>query len=822
MCVICIELIDRKPNVIVTKEGEAVLFNGNIRYMQTRLMNPTTLASMPMLNAYKYDQLNRLKESRSYETGLSSAIWNPTTYGNSYYNAFNYDAMGNILTQVRHKRSGTKIEDMNYKYQYLDPTTKTKLQRNRLYHIYEPLSLSDLDATDIDNMGAYDSTAVNINVTNNYSYDEEGRLVKDKAEKINKIVWRVDGKVKEIQRMTGTTKWLKFDYDAMGHRIAKHVFNNTGTTLERSTYYILDAQGNQISTYDHEVVGSTAQFNLKERNIFGSSRIGSKQDSLNVLTATITQNYTQVLGSKYYEFSNHLGNVLTVFSDIKIAFDSNNDGVVDGFRAPIRNTADYSPFGIQLDGRTLSYVPPAPAPPSVTVVYQHKFDDNPSTHPYTTAPNQLNTKLTNVSWTNSQSSWTNFAGFTGKAIATNSATPDTTRLYLNLTVNSGFMLDVKSYSFYHRSSTTGYTNYQLLVNGILVGSGSIFVSSGSTLQSTGTINVANAVAGLTGSVTVTLKLFGGSNGNNATFRLDDFTLNGYTQEVQVYAEGYRYGFNGMEGDSEFKGQGNSYTTEFRQYDARLGRWLLLDPLMDKFPWQSPYCAMDNNPICLVDPQGDAAGGPGDGDDPKKKGSKTSSNSGNNKDSNPMKNAIDKVVAHAYSNLETPKKAVSKASTSNINGLTGSPLPIFEIGGNKESKKVETVPTSIDQTNGFTQLAVSTIANSSTFKSSLAYNIKLTPILRNISPTQVSTKLVSRVNTGFKLTGYGIGLWNAFALTNNYSDNKISGFDYSTEMGSNTITTFGGVYGLGWGIGWELGKHYGPSKWIGNDDTKYFE
>ena len=261
--------------------------------------------------------------------------------------------------------------------------------------------------------------------------------------------------------------------------------------------------------------------------------------------------------------------------------------------APIRNTADYSPFGIQLDGRTLSYVPPAPAPPSVTVVYQHKFDDNPSTHPYTTAPNQLNTKLTNVSWTNSQSSWTNFAGFTGKAIATNSATPDTTRLYLNLTVNSGFMLDVKSYSFYHRSSTTGYTNYQLLVNGVLVGSGSIFVSSGSTLQSTGTINVANAIAGLTGSVTVTLKLFGGSNGNNATFRLDDFTLNGYTQEVQVYAEGYRYGFQNQEKDDEVKGTGNSLNYEYRMHDPRVGRFFVVDPLESKYPWNSPYAFSEN-------------------------------------------------------------------------------------------------------------------------------------------------------------------------------------------------------------------------------------
>jgi len=34
---------------------------------------------------------------------------------------------------------------------------------------------------------------------------------------------------------------------------------------------------------------------------------------------------------------------------------------------------------------------------------------------------------------------------------------------------------------------------------------------------------------------------------------------------------YRYSFNEMEKDDEVKGKGNSYTTTFRQYDARLGR-----------------------------------------------------------------------------------------------------------------------------------------------------------------------------------------------------------------------------------------------------------
>jgi RHS repeat-associated protein len=73
--------------------------------------------------------------------------------------------------------------------------------------------------------------------------------------------------------------------------------------------------------------------------------------------------------------------------------------------------------------------------------------------------------------------------------------------------------------------------------------------------------------------------------------------------------GYRYGFNGMEKDDEVKGSGNSYTTEFRQYDPRLGRWLSIDPLFRSFPWQSPYVAFDNNPIRKVDPRGDAAGDP---------------------------------------------------------------------------------------------------------------------------------------------------------------------------------------------------------------------
>ena len=74
--------------------------------------------------------------------------------------------------------------------------------------------------------------------------------------------------------------------------------------------------------------------------------------------------------------------------------------------------------------------------------------------------------------------------------------------------------------------------------------------------------------------------------------------------------GYRYSFNGMETDHEVSGHGNSYTTQFRQYDPRLGRWKSLDPLMAIYPSMSPFVAFNDNPVYFTDPLGLSSGGPG--------------------------------------------------------------------------------------------------------------------------------------------------------------------------------------------------------------------
>src|SRR5690554_8132498 len=56
---------------------------------------------------------------------------------------------------------------------------------------------------------------------------------------------------------------------------AKHVYDNQTLMLEKSTYYILDAQGNQLSMYEHAVDDTEVNYYLTERNIYGSSRLGS-------------------------------------------------------------------------------------------------------------------------------------------------------------------------------------------------------------------------------------------------------------------------------------------------------------------------------------------------------------------------------------------------------------------------------------------------------------------------------------------------------------------------------------------------------------------
>jgi len=75
----------------------------------------------------------------------------------------------------------------------------------------------------------------------------------------------------------------------------------------------------------------------------------------------------------------------------------------------------------------------------------------------------------------------------------------------------------------------------------------------------------------------------------------------------------RFGFGGYERDDELKGTGQSYITEARLYDPRVGRWISPDPLFDSQPGlfkSSPtegyYLFALGNPLSFIDPEGLAA------------------------------------------------------------------------------------------------------------------------------------------------------------------------------------------------------------------------
>ena len=64
---------------------------------------------------------------------------------------------------------------------------------------------------------------------------------------------------------------------------------------------------------------------------------------------------------------------------------------------------------------------------------------------------------------------------------------------------------------------------------------------------------------------------------------------------------YRFGFQGQEEDSEWKGGAVAF--KYRIHDARIGRFLSIDPLSSDYPWNSPYAFSENRLIDGIELEG---------------------------------------------------------------------------------------------------------------------------------------------------------------------------------------------------------------------------
>jgi RHS repeat-associated protein len=61
-------------------------------------------------------------------------------------------------------------------------------------------------------------------------------------------------------------------------------------------------------------------------------------------------------------------------------------------------------------------------------------------------------------------------------------------------------------------------------------------------------------------------------------------------------EEMRYGYNGQDRLQELDSHGDTYEFEYRIHDARVGRFLSVDPLYKEYPWNSTYAFAENKVI----------------------------------------------------------------------------------------------------------------------------------------------------------------------------------------------------------------------------------
>uniref|UniRef100_UPI0025BCA0D8 RHS repeat domain-containing protein n=1 Tax=Bacteroides sp. UBA939 TaxID=1946092 RepID=UPI0025BCA0D8 len=320
-------------NATVPTAG-AGLYNGNIAKMVTAV-NGLDLQG----KTYKYDQLNRLVASQTYEgDNLSRA-------DGKYDTEYAYDANGNIQTLTRYGDNG-KMDELTYRYAQYARNGKEYILNNRLLHVRDAVNAGAY-STDIDDQGAY---AQNDPQMQNYEYDKIGNLIKDEKEKIAEIKWNVSGKVTEIIRTPNSSlSDLLFRYDAFGNRVSKtEIYPNAIESVkEVTTYYVRDAQGNVMATYNEKKYGDDkVDLALTEQHLYGSSRLGMRQVNELLIENDVEKEFDldyseRILGQKNYELTNHLGNVLAVVSDKKL-----NDNMPD-----VVSTSDYYPFGMMMPGR---------------------------------------------------------------------------------------------------------------------------------------------------------------------------------------------------------------------------------------------------------------------------------------------------------------------------------------------------------------------------------------------------------------------------------------------------------------------------------------
>ncbi len=302
----------------------------------------------------------------------------------------------------------------------------------------------------------------------------------------------------------------------------------------------------------------------------------------------------RLLGSKRYELSNHLGNVLVTVTDKKVAVADISGLIIEQFNAEIKTISDYYPFGMLIEERSIS---------GVSNVSKLTHSPNPSYTFVTQLPNG------DIQWT--KHAWK--GGGVSQEVYTENC-----RVVWNDPLGVGGTrahagLSSQTYSSiwnieYRITTDVSQTNYGYRVIGGSSGLTGIAVQAGDQAV----VERLNGIIYLyiirANGTRIDIVNFAESYADmplRAAYYCDIASAtNVLTMDLDFYGpNGYRFGFQGQEGDDEVAGEGNSYAFKYRIHDARLGRFLSVDPLDGQYPWNSTYAFAENDVVRCIDIEG---------------------------------------------------------------------------------------------------------------------------------------------------------------------------------------------------------------------------
>ncbi|MEX1002678.1 MAG: hypothetical protein WDZ35_11230 [Crocinitomicaceae bacterium] len=549
-------LVDISGSAFETDVDE--LFNGNITSIISSTTKTDGTKQDPLATTYHYDQLHRFKESHVFTS--ANIIDDQSQYYNTLDDASRINTtgpgnLGEYEVHVEYDPNGniTQLNRMAHGTNMdMDQFEYTYIDgTNKLDTLYDKASQTGA--------GGFGDIISESKTTGDgifYEYHSDGSLKADEEEEIDYIDWYPNGKIKRIYRTsTSEQSDVYFEYDPMGMRTLKVEITRTGTTINAADDWKFTYYGcdaNGITMAIYDMDSTNGDLHRIESMIYGGSRLGMNTENETVSTADDLINDCNNDG---------LNSAVIQFG----AFTPNNGSVVEIIHESVVISTLTWDTGLTTEEQVQTMVDDINAQASGYTAYN------------------VEVSAGSIYYIHIKE---DVAGaFTGDLVVELDDSPQSTYIKREPGIGKCFEDRILGSKFYE------------LVNHL-----------GSPLE-----------------IISDRKIAVDDNTDDVTdwFEADVVSYSEYFpyhmlipgRHGKISGGNYRFGGAGMEKDDEVSGEGNSYTTQFRQYDPRLGRWKSLDPLAAKFPWQSPFVAFANDPIYFIDPLGLEQSPPEDKDDP---------------------------------------------------------------------------------------------------------------------------------------------------------------------------------------------------------------